>query len=89
MALKAILIFYLGAGIFLEKSIKGDKSGFPKIEGGNDMYQVVRASHTIQPALQIKEGLGMKLLQGVGTGGGYAPFCAKRGSFSQIYIQTV
>ena len=31
------------------------------------------ASHTIQPSLQIKEGLGTRLLQGVGAGGELKP----------------
>ena len=47
------------------------------------MLQVVCASHTIQ-LLQIKEGWGTRLLQGVGVGGGYAPSHAKRRNFGQI-----
>ena len=34
------------------------------------MYQVVCASHTIQPSLQINEALGTRLPQRVGVGGG-------------------
>ena len=77
------MYIYRAAGIFLGNSIRGVKSGFPKIEGVSDMHQVVRlysyddvnfsCVNCYAPSCMDTCSNCTYSLQGLGAGGGIYP----------------